>query len=143
LNNTCSITYKPSQIYVKTYIQCSWCQFLEVFKGKPTKSIKIMPHLKLSKNMILGQFFWKMNKIATHMDLWKLGQILTIQNSLVIKRLKISKTIFFIWIYHLVLHYISSPNNKFGMWINIKFYILWCSSKMTNQYFSISKVHYY
>jgi hypothetical protein len=26
---------------------------LEVLKGKPTKSIKIMPHLKLSKNI-----FW-------------------------------------------------------------------------------------
>jgi hypothetical protein len=30
---------------------------LEVIKGKPTKSIKIMPHLKLSKNMLLGQSF--------------------------------------------------------------------------------------
>jgi hypothetical protein len=29
---------------------------LEVLKGKPTKSIiKIMPHLKISKNMFLGQ----------------------------------------------------------------------------------------
>jgi hypothetical protein len=28
---------------------------LEVLKGKPTKSIGIMPHLKLSKNMFLGQ----------------------------------------------------------------------------------------
>jgi hypothetical protein len=28
---------------------------LEVLKGKPTKSIGIIPHLKLSKNMILGQ----------------------------------------------------------------------------------------
>jgi hypothetical protein len=27
----------------------------EVLKGKPTKSIKRMPHLKLSKNMLLGQ----------------------------------------------------------------------------------------
>jgi hypothetical protein len=27
---------------------------LEALKGKPTKSIKIMPHLKLSKNMFLG-----------------------------------------------------------------------------------------
>jgi hypothetical protein len=30
---------------------------LEVPKGKPTKSKKIMPHLKLSKNMLLGQRF--------------------------------------------------------------------------------------
>jgi hypothetical protein len=28
---------------------------LEVLKGKPTKYIKIMPHLKISKNMLLGQ----------------------------------------------------------------------------------------
>jgi hypothetical protein len=28
---------------------------LEVLKGKPTKFIRIMPHLKLSKNMLLGQ----------------------------------------------------------------------------------------
>jgi hypothetical protein len=44
-----------------------------------------MPHLKLSKNMILGQGNWKTNKkIATHMDLWKYGQILTIQKSPII-----------------------------------------------------------
>jgi hypothetical protein len=28
---------------------------LEVLKGKPTKSIRTIPHLKLSKNMLLGQ----------------------------------------------------------------------------------------
>jgi hypothetical protein len=28
---------------------------LEVLKGKPTKSKRIMPHLKISKNMFLGQ----------------------------------------------------------------------------------------
>jgi hypothetical protein len=28
---------------------------LEVPKGKPTKSIQIMTHLKLSKNMLLGE----------------------------------------------------------------------------------------
>jgi hypothetical protein len=27
---------------------------LEVLKGKPIKSKRIMPHLKLSKNMVLG-----------------------------------------------------------------------------------------
>jgi hypothetical protein len=27
----------------------------EVLKKKPTKSIGIMPHLKLSKNMLLGE----------------------------------------------------------------------------------------
>jgi hypothetical protein len=28
---------------------------LEILKGKPTKSIGIMPHLKLSNNIFLGQ----------------------------------------------------------------------------------------
>jgi hypothetical protein len=28
---------------------------LEILKGKPTKSKGIMPYLKLSKNMLLGQ----------------------------------------------------------------------------------------
>jgi hypothetical protein len=47
-----------------------------VLRGKLKKSIKMMPHLKLSKNMILGQSFWeKKTKIATHMNLWKYGQI--------------------------------------------------------------------
>jgi hypothetical protein len=30
---------------------------LEVLKGKPTKSIKIMPHLKTFKKMVLGLKF--------------------------------------------------------------------------------------
>jgi hypothetical protein len=40
---------------------------LEVLKEKPIKSKGIMPHLKLSKNMLLGQFFEKqtnLNKIS-------------------------------------------------------------------------------
>jgi hypothetical protein len=80
--------------------------------------------------LLLGQkkMKKKKKKIATHMDLWKYGQILTIQMSLAIKWLRFSKKRFFIWIYHLVLHYILSPNNKFGMWINIIFFILWCST---------------
>jgi hypothetical protein len=49
------------------------------------------------------------------MDWWKYGQILIIQKPLTIKRLRISKKRFFIQIYHFVLHYILSPNNKFGM----------------------------
>ncbi len=96
---------------------------LEVLKGKPTKSKGIMPHLQLSKNMLLGQRNWKQIKIGTHMDLWKYGQILTIQKSLIIKRLRFSKNIFLIWFYHLVLHYILSLNDKFGMWISINFSI--------------------
>jgi hypothetical protein len=47
------------------------------------------------------------------MDLWKYGQILTIQKSLTIKQLRFSKKRFFIWIYHLVLHYILNPNKIF------------------------------
>jgi hypothetical protein len=36
--------------------------FLEVLKGKPTKSKRIMPRLKLFKPMLLGQRNWKTNK---------------------------------------------------------------------------------
>ncbi len=44
---------------------------LEVLKRKPTKSKGVMPHLKLSKNILLGQGNWRTNKkIATHMNLW-------------------------------------------------------------------------
>jgi hypothetical protein len=35
---------------------------LEVLKGKPTKSIGIMPHLKLSKNMFFVQRNGKTNR---------------------------------------------------------------------------------
>ncbi len=65
---------------------------LKILKGKPKKSKGIMPNLKLSKNMLLGQRNWKQTKIAIHMDLWKYGQILTIQKSLTIKWLRFSKT---------------------------------------------------
>jgi hypothetical protein len=44
-----------------------------------------MPHLKKKLNMFLGQKIQKQTKITTHMDLWKYGQILTIQKSLTIK----------------------------------------------------------
>jgi len=51
---------------------------LEVLKRKPTKSIWIMAHLKLSKTYFLGnKETEKQTKIATHMNLWKYGQILT------------------------------------------------------------------
>jgi hypothetical protein len=78
-----------------------------------------MPHLKLSKKSFSPKTFEKQTKFATHMDLWKYGHNLTIQKSLTIKRLRFSKKKFFIWVYHIVLHYILSLNNKFGMWINI------------------------
>jgi hypothetical protein len=92
--------------------------------------------------------FWdkeieKQTKITTHMDLWKYGHILTIQKPFIIKRLRFSNKRFFIWIYDLVLHYILNPNNKFEIWVNISFSILWCSSQITSPDFSTSKVHYY
>ncbi len=78
---------------------------MEVLKGKPTKSKGIMPHLKLSKNMLLGQKNWKNKKIVIHMDLWKYDQILTIQKSLTIKQVRFSKKRFFIWI--IIFYYIT------------------------------------
>jgi hypothetical protein len=65
-----------------------------------------MPHPKLSKKCFWDKEIEKQTKIATHMDLWKYGQILTIQKSLTIKWLKFSKNKFFMWVYHHVLHYI-------------------------------------
>jgi hypothetical protein len=64
----------------------------------------------------------KQIKITIYMDLWKYCQILTIQKSLTIKWLRFLKKRFLIWIYHLVLDHILSPNNKFGMQINIIFF---------------------
>ncbi len=46
--------------------------WFENFKGKPTKSIGIMPHLKLSKNMFLGQKNWKINKNCNSYGLMKI-----------------------------------------------------------------------
>jgi hypothetical protein len=47
--------------------------------------------------MLLGQgIFFKKTKIATHMDLRKYDQIVTIQKSLTIKRLRFSKKRFII-----------------------------------------------
>jgi len=88
---------------------------LEVLKRELKKSKWIMNHIKLWKNMLLKQ-----TKITTHMDLWKYGEILNIQKSSIIMGLKLSNKIFLIWIYHIVLHHILNPNNKFGMWINKK-----------------------
>jgi len=75
--------------------------------------------------MLLGQKIKKQTKITTHLDLWKYGQIVTIQKSFINKLLRFSKKKIFIWVHHFVLHYILNPNNKFGMQINIKFSILW------------------
>ncbi len=69
---------------------------LEVLKKELIKFKGIMPHLKLSNNMLLGQKNWKQIKIVTHMDLWKYGQNLTIQKSLIIKSLR------FIILYYII-----------------------------------------
>jgi len=45
---------------------------LEVLKRKPTKSKRIMPHLKLSKNMFLGQKNLKINKNYNSYGLMKI-----------------------------------------------------------------------
>jgi len=110
---------------------------LEVLKKNPTKSTKIMPHLKLSKKNLLGQKNWKTNKNCNSYGLMKTWSNFNHSKVLTIKRLRFSKKRFFIWIYHLVLHYILNPNNKFGMWVNIIFSILWCSSQTTNLYFDL------
>jgi hypothetical protein len=89
---------------------------LDILKGKSIKSIWIITHVKLSKNMLLGpKKIEKKTKIVTNMDLWKYGQILTIQKSLIIKWLRFLKKRFLIWIYHFILRHILSPNNKFGI----------------------------
>jgi hypothetical protein len=42
---------------------------LEVLKGKPTKSKRIMPHLKLSKKKKLDKESEKQTKFTIHRDL--------------------------------------------------------------------------
>jgi hypothetical protein len=44
---------------------------LDVLKGKPTKSVWIITHVKLSNHMLLGQLFKKKMKIATSYGLMK------------------------------------------------------------------------
>jgi hypothetical protein len=67
---------------------------LEVLKRKPTKFIKIMPHVKLSNVYTFRtKKLKKQTKITTHMDLYKYGQILTIQKSLIIKWLRLKEKI--------------------------------------------------
>ncbi len=64
-------------------------------KKKTHKFHKNNAPSKTFKQYFLGQKTWnnnnKKNKIAIHMDLWKYGQILTIQKSLAIKWLRFSK----------------------------------------------------
>ncbi len=85
----------------------------------------------------------KNKKIAIHRVLCKYGPILTIWKSLIIKWLRFFFKKIFIWVYNLIIHHILSLNNKFGMWINIFFFILWCFNQTTTPCFFISKVHYY
>jgi hypothetical protein len=60
-------------------------------KRKPHKIHKLMPHLKLSKNMLLGQKNWRTNKNCNSYGLVKYNQISTIQKSLAIKQLGFSR----------------------------------------------------
>jgi hypothetical protein len=45
---------------------------LKILKGKPIKSIKIITHLKISKNMLLGQKKKKTNKNCNSYGLMKI-----------------------------------------------------------------------
>jgi hypothetical protein len=83
-----------------------------------------MTHVKLSKICFWNKEIEKQKTIATHLDLLKYGQIITIQKSLTIKWLSFSNKRFLISVYHIVLHHILSPNNQFGMYINIIFSIV-------------------
>jgi hypothetical protein len=94
---------------------------LEVLKRKPTKSRWIMTHVKLSKNMFLGQRNWKTNKNCNLYGLMKIWSNFNHSKVLIIKWLRFWKKRFLIWIYHFVLHHILNPSNKFEMWINIIF----------------------
>jgi hypothetical protein len=114
---------------------------LEDLKGKPTRSKEIMPHLKLSKNMILRQFFWKTNKN------WNSNGLMQILSNFSHSKvpssiiwLRFSKKRFIIWLYHLVLHYILSSNKKFGIWINNLFFIFWCLNQTISPYFKSSSL---
>jgi hypothetical protein len=53
---------------------------LEVLKRQPTKSISIMPQVKLSKICFWDKKIEIQKKIGTHKDLQKYGPILTIQS---------------------------------------------------------------
>jgi hypothetical protein len=50
-----------------------------------------MPHIKLSKKSFWDKFFEKQSKIATHMDLWKYGQILNHSKVLSSETIKVFK----------------------------------------------------
>jgi hypothetical protein len=102
------------------------------FENPKRKIVKVRMNnnpCKAFKKYVFGTIFLKnKQKLQLHMDLWKYGQILTIQRSLIIKCLKFSNKRVLIWVYHLILHHILSPNKKFRMWINISFSILRCYS---------------
>ncbi len=145
MNNTCSITYNlPKSMWKLIFNFVDAIFKFESPKRKTHKVHKNNVPCKTFKKYAFGiKKIEKQTHIAIHMNLWKYGQILIIQKTLIIKQLRFSKKMFLIWIYHFVLHYILNPNNKFEMWIDIKFSILWCYNLMINPYFLISKVHNY
>jgi hypothetical protein len=72
-----------------------------------------MAHVNFSKTYFLRQRkFLKKQKSAICMDLWKYGQILPLKKCLIIKQLRLSENNFYIWVYHLVLHYIFESQYK-------------------------------
>jgi hypothetical protein len=77
-NNTCSITYKPSFLYLK------------VLKGKLTKPRWKLTHVELSKNMLLRQKIWKTNKLQVYglMKIWSNFNNSKILNYQIVKAFK-------------------------------------------------------
>jgi hypothetical protein len=70
---------------------------LEVLKGKPTKFIKIMPHIKLFKTYVFGtKKLKKKNKNCNSYGFMKIWSNFNHSKSLAIKQLKFSKKRFFI-----------------------------------------------
>jgi len=63
----------------------------EILKGKPTKFLRIMPHLKISKNMFLEQKIWKKKKNYNSyglMKIWSNFNHLKIRNYQTVKVFK-------------------------------------------------------
>ncbi len=92
------------------------------------------------KKMFLGQKIWKANKNYNSYGLIKIwlyfnhSKVLNYWMVYVFKE----KILHMSWS-----NYILNLNNKFGMWINIKFSILWCSNQTISPYFVTSKVQNY
>jgi len=80
----------------------------EILKRKPTKSIWTIPApSKVFKKYGFGGKKLKIKlKFIIHMDLWKYGQILTIQKFETMIWLRLRRERLLIWIYHFILQHI-------------------------------------